>query len=399
MHLQYLFFDNLTINTESFSDISIKNSIFYNPETDFQIQTSRGTDVTIEHNIFLRDVAHTKAVSGNARWNRSIYIGGYSTSSKYEHQTNTSINENLFGAKLNELDALKSIHKVPELTETIELLQTALQENDQIKNSLQSNEQNNFTTFVNSYSTLKKATFIKNIFYSNRDNQDTGGIEQDHVVYLRGAQDIVFAGNHIRGSQNGTAGGLKFKSGRNVSVLNNYFRNSGLILYDTAEYGLSDRYEKVGELSNILVKSNQFDWKYWDGNYAIGMKYNSQAPNAADKLTITLIDKAGNRSPPLELTVNAVTDSFSTDPSTSSTTDLSSTSDTQSSETTTEESSTHENSFSSSKDSSSNSSTSKPSQQKQYNNHPKKNLPETGERTSSTILQIIGLLLLIGPFF
>lgn len=121
--------------------------------------------------------------------------------------------------------------------------------------------------------------------------------------------------------------------------------------------------------------------------------------NAADKLTITLIDKAGNRSLPLELTVKAVTDSSSTDPSTSSTTDLSSTSDTQSSETTTEESSTHENSFSSSKDSSSNSNTSKPSQQKQYNNDPKKNLPETGERTSSTILQIIGLLLLIESFF
>ena len=39
---------------------------------------------------------------------------------------------------------------------------------------------------------------------------------------------------------NGPAGGFKFKSGRNITIMNNYLRNTGLIMYGTPEIGLAE---------------------------------------------------------------------------------------------------------------------------------------------------------------
>lgn len=83
-------------------------------------------------------------------------------------------------------------------------------------------------------------------------------------------------GNHVRGLQNGPAGGFKFKSGRNITIMNNYLRNTGLILYETPEFGLGDSFTQgqVAELSNWLVANNIFDFKEWQDKYAIGIEYN-----------------------------------------------------------------------------------------------------------------------------
>lgn len=88
-------------------------------------------------------------------------------------------------------------------------------------------------------------------------------------------------GNHLRGLQNGPAGGFKFKSGRNITIMNNYLRNTGLIMYGTPEIGLAETQAEgaISELSNWLVANNIFDWKYWNNQYAIGMEYNRHTGN------------------------------------------------------------------------------------------------------------------------
>ena len=63
--------------------------------------------------------------------------------------------------------------------------------------------------------------------------------------------------------------------------MNNYLRNTGLIMYGTPEIGLAETQAEgaISELSNWLVANNIFDWKYWDNQYAIGMEYNRHTGN------------------------------------------------------------------------------------------------------------------------
>ena len=58
--------------------------------------------------------------------------------------------------------------------------------------------------------------------------------------------------------------------------MNNYLRNTGLILYETPEFGLGDSFAQgqVAELSNWLVANNVFDFKEWQDKFAIGIEYN-----------------------------------------------------------------------------------------------------------------------------
>ena len=63
--------------------------------------------------------------------------------------------------------------------------------------------------------------------------------------------------------------------------MNNYLRNTGLIMYGTPEIGLAETQAEgaISELSNWLVANNIFDWKYWNNQYAIGMEYNRHTGN------------------------------------------------------------------------------------------------------------------------
>lgn len=108
-------------------------------------------------------------------------------------------------------------------------------------------------------------------------------IHQLSLIYLRGSQNIDFVGNHVRGFQNGASGGIKFKSGRNILIMNNYFRNTGIIMYGNGEFGLGDTYVRIAELSNWLVANNTIDWKRWESSYKIGMELNYPTRTANTK--------------------------------------------------------------------------------------------------------------------
>lgn len=198
------------------------------------------------------------------------------TPSRFQYMSEIDIVDNLFGLKVNELDAIKSTSRSA-LAATITRLQAAI-ESGAITIP---NEQNYLSTGVNSFSMLKDVTVQHNFFYSPYGNENLNGLVGDHAIYFRGAQNITLVGNHLRGLQNGPAGGFKFKSGRNITIMNNYLRNTGLIMYGAPEIGLAENQAEgaISELPNWLVANNIFDWKYWDKQYAIGMEYNKHTGN------------------------------------------------------------------------------------------------------------------------
>ena len=256
IRIENIFFDGIQIRVRDKNNVKIENNIFYNSNGEYIIFVFCGKNTNINHNIFLRDKEHASLHERNAR---TIYVGGYAWEQMYQWAENATIRDNIIGAKINELDAIKSLQQ--ENKQNIVRLQKAIKEN---KISLK-NEQNYITTGVNSYCNLKNAYIEDNVFYSNYDDQewDKNPIEHDHATYLRGSQKVYISGNHMRGFQNGTIGGFKFKSGRDIVIVNNYIRNSSIILANRPEYGLTDTI-KEGETSQfirILIANNIFDFK------------------------------------------------------------------------------------------------------------------------------------------
>ncbi|RXA18382.1 LPXTG cell wall anchor domain-containing protein [Enterococcus faecalis] len=273
VRLQNIAFDGINVTLKLTNQLTLANNIFYNPLKGFVVNLNADIGVKISGNIFMRDTAHMQP---GIDFNRAIYIGGYSTPSRFQYMSDVDIVDNLFGLKVTELDAIKSTSR-SDLAATITRLQTAIEAGA----ISVPNEQNYLSTGVNSFNMLKDVTVQHNFFYSPYDNENLNGLGGDHAIYFRGAQNITVAGNHLRGLQNGPAGGFKFKSGRNITIMNNYLRNTGLIMYGTPEIGLAETQAEgaISELSNWLVANNIFDWKYWNNQYAIGMEYNRHTGN------------------------------------------------------------------------------------------------------------------------
>ncbi|EGO8443886.1 LPXTG cell wall anchor domain-containing protein [Enterococcus faecalis] len=273
VRLQNIAFDGINVTLKLTNQLTLANNIFYNPLKGFVVNLNADIGVKISGNIFMRDTAHMQP---GIDFNRAIYIGGYSTPSRFQYMSDVDIVDNLFGLKVTELDAIKSTSR-SDLAATITRLQTAIEAGA----ISVPNEQNYLSTGVNSFNMLKDVTVQHNFFYSTYDNENLNGLVGDHAIYFRGAQNITVVGNHLRGLQNGPAGGFKFKSGRNITIMNNYLRNTGLIMYGTPEIDLAETQAEgaISELSNWLVANNIFDWKYWDNQYAIGMEYNRHTGN------------------------------------------------------------------------------------------------------------------------
>ncbi|MFS0934541.1 glycosyl hydrolase family 28-related protein [Enterococcus casseliflavus] len=268
IEIQQLFFDGVGIFTRLANDISINDNIFYHPVSLYPINLQTSDGATLRNNIFMRDHEHATPDTEN----RAIYIGGFSTIGRYEYINNVQITDNLFGLKINELEAIKSFSN-DSIIQTIDRLQSAIRSR---KVKLAHNEQNYLSCGVNSYSNAKNVLIKNNFFQQMYENNDRHDVVGDHAIYLRGSQDVQVIGNHVRGLQNGPYGGFKFKSGRDITIMNNYLRNTGLIMYETPEFGLGISFAQgqVAELSNWLVANNVFDFKEWQDKYAIGIEYN-----------------------------------------------------------------------------------------------------------------------------
>lgn len=266
IEITQLFFEGVGIFTRVANDIVISDNVFYNPVSLYPVNLLTSNGAYVQNNIFMRDSDHSTPDTEN----RAVYIGGFATVGRYEYMENVIITDNLFGLRLNELNAIKSFSN-QSIISTINRLQTALS-SKQVK--LNSNEQNYLSCGINSYNNAKNVLIKNNFFQQMYENENRFDVQGDHAIYLRGSQDIQVIGNHVRGLQNGSYGGFKFKSGRNITIMNNYIRNTGIIMYETPEFGLGDSFIRVPELSGWLVANNIFDFKEWQDKYGIGIVYN-----------------------------------------------------------------------------------------------------------------------------
>lgn len=268
IEISQIFFEGIGIFTRLANEIVINDNIFFHPVSLYPVNLQTSNGATLKNNIFMRDHEHATPDTEN----RAIYIGGFSTAGRYEYMENVMITDNLFGLKINELDAIKSFSN-DSIIHTINRLQSAI-ENKEV--SFNYNEQNYLSCGVNSYSNSKNILIKNNFFHQMYENKEQYGVVGDHAIYLRGSQSVQVISNHLRGLHNGPAGGFKFKSGRDITIMNNYLRNTGIIMYETPEFGLGENFEqgKVAELSNWLVANNIFDFKEWQERYAIGIEYN-----------------------------------------------------------------------------------------------------------------------------
>lgn len=84
---------------------------------------------------------------------------------------------------------------------------------------------------------------------------------EGHAIYSHDAQSITVVENHLRKLQSGLAGGLRFKSGCNITIMNSYLRDIGLIMRGTPEIGLTEAQAggTISKLSNWLVVNDTFD--------------------------------------------------------------------------------------------------------------------------------------------
>lgn len=268
IEITHFFFEGVGIFTRRANNIVINDNVFYHPVSVYPINLQASVDAVLQNNIFMRDHEHATPNTEN----RAIYVGGFATSGIYEYMENVQISDNLFGLRINELDAIKSFSNDP-IIRTIDRLQDAIRSQ---KITFTHNDQNYLSCGVNSYNNVKVALIKDNFFQQMYENEDRYGVVGDHAIYLRGSQDVQVIGNHVRGLHNGPYGGFKFKSGRDITIMNNYLRNTGLILYETPEFGLGDNFAQgtVAELSNWMVANNIFDFKEWQDRFAIGMEYN-----------------------------------------------------------------------------------------------------------------------------
>ncbi|MEB5953164.1 WxL domain-containing protein [Enterococcus innesii] len=268
IEISNLFFDGVGIFTRMANNITINDNIFYHPVSLYSVNLQTSNSAFLKNNIFMRDYEHATPDTEN----RAIYIGGFSTSGRYEYIENVQIVNNLFGLKINELDAISSFSN-DSIIQTINRLQSAIKSGEI---NLSHNEQNYFSCGINSYSNAKNILIRDNFFQQMYENKNRYDVVGDHAIYLRGSQDVQVIGNHVRGLHNGPYGGFKFKSGRDITIMNNYLRNTGLILYETPEFGLGESFAQgqVAELSNLMVANNVFDFKEWQDKYAIGIEYN-----------------------------------------------------------------------------------------------------------------------------
>lgn len=273
--IENLFLDGIGLRVRDKPNLKVENNIFYNFNGDYMVHVFCGKNTNINHNIFLRDKERAEArADRNAR---TISVTGYNWGGKYKWAEDVYIRDNIVGAKIDELDAIKSLQK--ENKQNIVRLQKAIKEK---KISLK-NEQNYITTGVNSYCNLKNAYIEDNFFYSNYDDQEKeqNPIEHDHATYLRGSQNVHISGNHMRGFQNGPYGGFKFKSGRDLVVMNNYIRNSSIILSNRPEYGLTETFEegRTSQFTRVLLANNIFDFKKWQRTYAVAIHSHTDNPD------------------------------------------------------------------------------------------------------------------------
>ncbi|WP_338659638.1 DUF5011 domain-containing protein [Paraclostridium sordellii] len=250
----------LAFNGSNKKGISLNNNVFingkYTREKDSLGNIIKATMIPyievknstylIEKNIFLR---------GNNYPGRGV--------STYRSK-NTIIKDNFFGRLEGINDASRMLP--PEVINKLNLI------NNGSKKTLGDNlkvtkSQGNFLTAVNNERYDENVSITNNYFNMDKTrniNSDFGtdvlifginvakhGQRRDHIIYSKGYNGLNIYGNYFEGMENGVAGGVKIRNGKNAYVGSNHFKDVPILTYI---YGDLTRKECV--LYNTTIYNN-----------------------------------------------------------------------------------------------------------------------------------------------
>lgn len=260
--IDHLVFNNvgILINGPYKNNIKFKNNVFMNGNytrefgTDGSIQKAtmepyidvRNNQYVIENNIFLRGINYP----GKG-------ISTYRTK-------NTVIRENFFG----NLDSVSdAIQLLPNLANKLSMIESS---------SLIEGNQGNFFTSINNvrydtnvliqnnYFNLIKTRNILSDFGSDTlisgINVQRDGQRRDHIIYSKGYDNLQIVGNYFKGQENGPAGGVKIRNGKNAFIGANYFDDVPLLTYI-----YSDLTKEETLLHNTVIYNNVFHHEVKNG--------------------------------------------------------------------------------------------------------------------------------------
>ncbi|WP_294188304.1 immunoglobulin-like domain-containing protein [uncultured Clostridium sp.] len=271
VQIENIVFNNMgiEITQRMKKEVIIKNNIFMNgnytreKNSDGSISkatmepyiVAKNTKYTVENNIFLRG---------------TNYPGrGIAT---YRSE-NTNISNNFFGD-------LDSIDDAARMLPTEVISRLAI-----IKNSnLVEGHQGNFFTAINNerYDTnvlISNNYFdmvkTRNILSDFPNDVPVHGINvekeeqrRDHIIYSKCYENLNIVGNYFKGMENGAAGGVKIRNGKNAYVGSNYFDDVPLLTYI---YGDLSRNDTL--LYDTVIHNNLFHAKTNFGGEGTGILY------------------------------------------------------------------------------------------------------------------------------
>ena len=231
--IEHLVFNNvgIAINGPYKKGITLKNNVFMNGNYTRELREDgsvykatmepyilvRNSKFLIEKNIFLRGTNYP---------GRGIVT---------YRSNNTNIIDNYFGS-LDGIDEGKQM--IPELTKKLSTVKasgltegnqgnffTAINNERYDKNILIQNNYFNLLKTRNVLSDFKGNTLISGIDVA------TDGQRRDHIIYSKGYDNLQIVGNYFKGQENGAAGGVKIRNGKNAYIGANYFDDVPLLTY------------------------------------------------------------------------------------------------------------------------------------------------------------------------
>ena len=273
ININNIVFNNmgLAFNGSNKKDISLNNNVFmngkYTREKDVSGNIIKATMIPyievknstylIEKNVFLR---------GNNYPGRGV--------STYRSK-NTIIKDNFFGRLEGINDAYSMLP-----SEVIDKLNLINNESKKTSgdNLKVTESQGNFFTAINNERYDENVSITNNYFNMNKTrniNSDfrkdvlifginiaKHGQRRDHIIYSKGYNGLNIYGNYFEGMENGVAGGVKIRNGKNAYVGSNYFKDVPLLTYI---YGDLTRGECVlyntTIYNNLLHQTTNFEGK------------------------------------------------------------------------------------------------------------------------------------------
>ena len=244
--LNYLYLDGILVDFDggaqgpsSTNNIKVERCVFFSTARTSnaskpQLRLARLDNGGVYMCVFLRD--------SNA----------FGLASRFSRTVSVEVNDNLCGLDLSNIDWLTT----------------------QIKPAYVWRDQKGKLRFLKAhYNLAADQGFIKSCLYDECDKKmriagnvfngspNTGNLKKDHVMYLKGFDEMEVKSNYVRGWPADPTGGIKARNGKHLWVARNYIDDTGILLYTHENFGEKDCiYDGVKKVviygNHIIQRSN-----------------------------------------------------------------------------------------------------------------------------------------------